>query len=413
MAGYIAATRNEIATDTMFLSLVGLTPAGAGYLPRVPKWISFGKRWPRVTKLISLSAALLWVCGGAVALFALQYYKCRRQAPPQRLAIYLDEAGAVMAFCTRTGDILVAPEFANFPTLWITMPWAPLRSQPRDARTVDVHALLSRGDLGQCFRDAVLATYVMLRRAPTRPWILQSYTAFRWLCVRSAVDQLLPCQLVTTEHYDRWAVLADDAVRAAHRAGGRGAASTLTMVQHGSLGRLGDDGASTGPALNLYRRMQSVGALYAYGAMAEASFRADILGASHRLRAMSVSYFRPAITLTAVAPGEGATVLFVGHPLAEPFHVAVHAALRQCCTVRAYYKPHPMAPMSAAMRQVGWTVVENPGCFPDVDLLISYESTLVVEYEGMGIAAQIHPINVGPEQAVRCAMEVRAKLLLP
>lgn len=73
---------------------------------------------------------------------------------------------------------------------------------------------------------------------------------------------------------------------------------------------------------------------------------------------------------------------------------------------RGYYKPHPTAPMSASMKQVGWEIIEDVSTFPLVDLLIAYPSTLVVEYEGLGIPAAVHPMNLGCEDAVRYVKSV-------
>ncbi|WP_146204374.1 hypothetical protein [Massilia glaciei] len=407
MAGFLAATRNEIATDEMFLKLVSLSPARVGYLPRVPKWITLGRKSPGLTKLCSLAGALLWIAGGAPLLFLRQYLQCRGRTPAVA-APAARGAGAVLALSSRTGDILAAPQFAHLPRLWITMPWAPLRGLPAGACAIDVHALLSRAELRACFVDALRATGLMLRRPSTRPWVLQSYTAFRWFCVRRAVDKLLPGHLVMTEHYDRWAILADDAVGARRRADRD--ASALTLVQHGSLGGLGGDGAQAAPALGLHRRLRSVTSLYAYGAAAERAFRAGILGPPHRLPGLRVTYFKPAIRLAARDAAAGLAILFVGHPLAEPLHVAVYGLLRQTRPFTAYYKPHPMAPMSDAMRHVGWTIVDDSGSFPAVDLLVSYESTLVVEYAGEGVPAEVHPINMPPERAGDYVERVRRRL---
>ena len=74
--------------------------------------------------------------------------------------------------------------------------------------------------------------------------------------------------------------------------------------------------------------------------------------------------------------------------------------LRDKYDFRAYYKPHPTAHMSESMRQLGWSIIDNPSMFPAVDLLISYQSTLVVEYAGSGVPAAVHAINLENEKSI-------------
>ncbi len=90
-------------------------------------------------------------------------------------------------------------------------------------------------------------------------------------------------------------------------------------------------------------------------------------------------------------------MLFVGHPLCEDFQVSVFKALHELVAIEAFYKPHPKAPMSASMANVGWKIIDAADQFPIVEMLISYPSTLVIEYEVFGIHASVHPLDIASD----------------
>lgn len=387
IADYVAATENEIAIDRHFLGLMGMTPSGTGYLPRVPKWAHIGQRFPGLTRAAWAALWLWWVLGGALLHGLRHFLPCwlgARGAEGQAGWPGLP-GGAVFALSSRTGDIITARQFPAFPLTWYTVPWVPLRATPPGAQRVDLIALLSRAEMRRAFADALCATVFLMRRRRTRKWLLQSYTALRWFLVRAAVDKY-PRQIVFAEHFDRWAVLADSAARAFKRGlNDAHGAGELVLVQHGLL---------PPPSLHLYRRLRQVTQLYAYGQDAEQSFRSMLLSPNCVRSGLVVDTFTPAIEL--LGPRHSATIriLFVGYPVCEQFHRNIYQGLKDRMSFQAFYKPHPLVAMSEAMRDVGWEVVEQATRFPAVELLVSYESTLTIEYQGAGIPAVIHPMNI-------------------
>lgn len=405
LSDYLLATANEITIDEFIIrSLTGRTPEDIGFLPRAAKWIAISNRFPLFVYLFSLIGRLVWIAGGCVVFFFTQLIATYTWA--SRNALYAPKRGQglgyVLALSSRVGDIVERGSVGELPECWITMPWAPLRRLPCGARRVDVRALLSKKELWRAFLDAMKATYLLFRRKRTSKWVLQSYTAFRWFVVRAAVDKL-PGRLVMAEHYDRWAVLVDSSVRASNKyvlSSGVVQSRELVLIQHGVLGDLRSSGATELDALKLPRKLGAVADLYVYGTGAEQAFKRDVLTEGCVRRGLKVHYFKPTIEVTDVAGYSGLRLLFVGHPLCEAFHEHVFEKLRSKLEFRGYYKPHPTAPMSASMKQVGWEIIEDVSTFPLVDLLIAYPSTLVVEYEGLGIPAAVHPMNLGCEDAV-------------
>lgn len=401
LADYLGATRNEIAVDEMFLGMAHVQADQVGYLPRVPLWVGRAVRAPALTRTVWRLAWLIWLAGGAIAFFALEYLKFarlqRRSAAPHAAAAPAVGEGAVLGFSTRVCDIVHQPQFAGVPKVWVTMPWAPQHVLPQDALERPMLTLVNRSDLRQAFMDAVTATYVLGSDMVRSKWALQSYTAFRWFLARRAIDRISG-PLVTTEHFDRWAVLADRSVRAGRRHGTNGHKRHLVLIQHGALGGLGSATTSRDSLLGLPNRLRCVDELYVYNATEEASFRSGVLVTERRDRPLTVNYFKPAIELSGDISSSRLRILFVGHPICEQFQTAAYHELQKKTVFDAYYKPHPKAPMSGGMAGVGWTIIDNPQVFPRVDLLVSYPSTLVIEYEDQGIPALVHPISITREE---------------
>lgn len=397
---YLDATRNEIAIDEAMLRISGTEAARAGHIPRVGKWIGYSKRHPRLIRTIACIARLAWVYGGAVFFLFMDFLpRWLKALRTPAMAAPATPSGYTLALSSRVGDIITRQMFPDMAHVWITMPWAPLRQTPKDAQVVEVFSLLSRRQLVTALRNAMLAHRLLCRRASTRNWALQSYTAFKWFAVRAAVDQL-PGNLVMAEHFDRWAVLVD-------RSAGRGRRK-LTLVQHGSLG--GVDGKAEGEYIfsTLPTKLKSVSRLYVYNQEEEKIFRTHFLGEKKGSNTLEVEHFKPRIELFPTEKGNAVRILFVGHPMCEALHSALFQKLRAEIAVDAFFKPHPLAPSSPMMGTLGWTMLPEPGRFPEVDLLVSYPSTLVVEYAAWDVPAIIHPLNADIQESDRLLQEVLA-----
>lgn len=402
---YLQAVRNEIAIDEYVVSLF---PDNFGLMicvPRASRWMSC-VRYSRYLFFITYKIlVLLWVSGGAIFFYFCQalpfIFNFRSKSGGSEFIRLVDiEYSIVLALSSRVGDVVDYKFLNNLPSLWITVPWAPLRRVPESVVCIDVFSLLSRLELLQALRDAIIATYMLLWRKRTSRWVLQSYTAFRWFAVRRAVDKL-PGTLIMTEHFDRWAVLVDSSVAASNRAarmGGNNCSRKLVLIQHGALGGLGVEEGFLKSTLCLPTKLRCVSQLYVYNPEEENAFKTDVLSHSCSQR-VEVYYFKPGIELDRSVTDTRLRVLFVGHPLCEQLHEYLFRRLRENFELTAYYKPHPMAPMSMMMGQVGWAVISDKINFPEVDLLVSYPSTLVIEYEGAGVPAMVHPMNMLPSSA--------------
>ena len=72
-----------------------------------------------------------------------------------------------------------------------------------------------------------------------------------------------------------------------------------------------------------------------------------------------------------------------------------------------YYKPHPKAPMSASMETLEWKIIKEANIFPRVDLLVSYPSTLVIEYETAGIPASVHSLDASIDELTQFVEKIK------
>lgn len=411
ISDYLAATRNEIYADELSMRISGIKPTQAGFFPRVPRWIGFGLRFPLATRLAYLFARFFWTAGIAHVLFLFEYVrftwlKNRKPRPPNS-AILLD--GAVIALSSRTSEVLSAHEFDGLPKSWLTVPWARQRSIPEGAQEITLLSLATNSDLANSFFNAMIATYAIQRRKHMKDWILQTYTAFRWFLVRAVIDKVSG-PLVTTSHFDRWAVLLDRSIRGTPTTDTNSITNReLILVQHGTLGEIAGQTLATERNSHVPTRLVNARKLYAYNATEEKFFHSKILSIRDKT-AFSVSYFRPTLLLTVERAKSKPCLLFASHPLCEKFQIELLISLSKELDFYAYIKPHPRAASNKFCIGENWEIIKDTTRFPRVDLLVSYPSTLVVEYENCGISAVVHPIDASPDRVSDFILRIKKEL---
>ena len=391
LTDYLAAVSNEIAIEGRAYSMLNSSPDHLGYIPRVPRWISLGLKYPFLTNLLSKIVSFFWIAGGASLVFGIQaFVTVCRSYWRRKFSKTVACNDYVLAFSTRTGDIGLAKD-AGSDANWIIFPWAPIADRGQNASQIDYAELLSVSDVFFAYINALKAVYLIARRPRQKKWILQSYTAFRWFSVRTVVENLRGPVLMT-EHYDRWAVLVDGVFwRRAKRPG-----ETLTLVQHGLVGSIYKASSPGASDLRLPRKLRAVDKLWVYDEPSERIFCDDILSrlcVNHAI----VNRFMSVISTSDLGDDDQLRVLFVGHPLCEQAHQSLFRKM-DGVQLKAYYKPHPRAEMSAQAKIAGWTLIEDPNVFPAVDLLISYPSTLTMEYGNLAVPSLVHPMNIAADE---------------
>jgi hypothetical protein len=403
LTAYRLATANEIALDETVMGQLGTNSAALGYPPRALKWKPLVDRMGKPLVAATAAARFMWPRGLAAAHFRRQRLhaaRYRRSLPPVPAEL-LRAARHVIAFSSRTADIVRVEQFPEANGVWITMPWAKLAKSGSRGLECDVFALLDGADLVLAERLANRAVAEMARREDARLWILQTYTAFHWMCTALGLAKLRG-QFLICQHYDRWAVLSDFTVARMQRLGFEAPHPRLTLVQHGIV-RVPSRNDSAIAKLDLPYKLSSVDKLYVYDGLSEAFFRSEILSAEST---PNVVHFHQGINLAPAEATDKFRILFVGHPVCEALQIQVLQDLKRSHAFVAYYKPHPLSLPGADVARQEWTVVTDRSTFPVVDLLVSYPSTLVHQYAAHGTPTCLHPLGADAATVSKLSAEV-------
>jgi hypothetical protein len=384
-----------------------MVATNVGYFPRVPYWIDLATRRPVLMLNLWRIANVVWLTGGSVIFFILEFLKFSLLHRSLGEFDHPKTGGVVLALSTRVSDIVKPEHFPSLPQTWLTLPWVHLHRLPKGAKELPMLSLLNKRDLFGALVNSLVVTLRMRRHRHLSPWVLQTYTAFRWFILRRAIDKV-SSELVMTDHFDRRAVLVDRAVRECRRS--PDCKKSLILVQHGAMGSLDQDKDKSVHSLNLPTRLRQVDILYAYNSGEANAFKNNVFAFEYCSRPLEVHFFKPTIELAGEVISDHPRVLFVGHPLCESFHVSVFQRLNCWKNLEVSYKPHPKAPMSAAMAEVGWKILHDENIFPRVDLLVSYPSTLVIEYENCGIPSSVHPLNASSDFLTQILENIKKNL---
>lgn len=385
---YLSATRNEIAHDDF--QICGAKSAIKGFpkLPRPAKWIGAVGLHAKTLTALRFLFIPIWVA------FGWLYFLKEQKKWKEKVDLFRSNSNpdggeiTLLAFSERSMDVV----FANFPESkhWniFAPPWIELDHRVDPARIVNIGKLLQGNDCARIMRLAIAAHYILNSRKDFSGWGLQSYAAWRWFFVRLAVSKLSG-SFVTTEHFDRWAVLADLAVSDARR---RGEIKGLKLIQHGSVNAKTADASLN---FKLPTRLTAVDELWVYTVNDEKIFRDEILHAS--LKNLSVNYFSLKFSMTENESLPGISLLVVGHPLCEKFQIKLMQKLGEGKKYNIFYKPHPSAPASKKLAGLKWLMVCGKNQYPKTDIVIGYPSTLLDEYSTAGVPVVEHSMNAGVE----------------
>lgn len=386
---YLKACDNEIAVDRLVFARSGASPDRLGYIPRPSIWLDRLSRSPFLSRQLFRYAWLAWAATLGLPFHLLialrQFSIASRDGRP-----HLDADELVgIAFTDRAMDVIGADGTPR-PAKWIIPSWIDASAGIAPENRIPVSAFLDRRTVLRALRLSRLAVRAFLHRKSRSHWLLQTYTAMQWFVMRLALAEIENDRAMA-EHFDRWAVLADVATRDTRRRNEPSEpGARLYVVQHGLVGRLGSDQSlRVEPAY----RLSAVNGLYVYDEQSAQVFCEEILTRNCAAK-VEVSRFNPLVTLTELddAPAGTIRLLFVGHPLCAHLQMAVLEQIHGK-SLHVYYKPHPSAGQAKVARDIGWTVVRERRLFPDVDVVVSYRSTLATEYEQHGKVVVIHDLT--------------------
>lgn len=201
--------------------------------------------------------------------------------------------------------------------------------------------------------------------------------------------------LFVTDHFDRWAVMSD-LVRES------GCYQKLGVIQHGIL----TTASVSNFTILIPEKLYYVDELYYYHRISLDVFKSKILGTD----TVRCYEFSNDLELCNI-PYLGFGVLIVGHPLCFDFHCMLASKIFIADkTVSVFYKPHPTMSEFGASANMRWNLIDNPEMFPDVDLVVSYPSSLAVQYEEIATPVVFHKLEASSEDADPVLVEVITKI---
>ncbi len=222
--------------------------------------------------------------------------------------------------------------------------------------------------------------YILLTRRFSL--IFQFYTAYQFFAIQEMIIDSKPKRLITSQHYDRWAILANDIINFSPEV------NDVVIVQHGVESTdFFCYASNNGLTVN---RLCNVSKLFVYNDFQLNIFLGWIVDDCVKFSTDFEFFAPPGLNLTNVSLKNGfSAVLFIGHPLYETLHLKLYKKLTECFKVQCYYKPHPTAKMSSSLAAEGWLIVDSD-IYPNVDFVVSYESTLAYQYIDKGVVCFMH-----------------------
>jgi hypothetical protein len=392
---YEKAIENEIELDLNSYSLLGKKAFECAFLPRPLKFARFIKRKIYFSGLFSIVLPIAWLfIMPFVFLYKLLFFFKEKLRSAPDIGLEVNAGNTVfLVYSNRALEVFKNHTSVSKARLYIFMPW--VNAGIIENKSINLLQMLSYRQLIMVYVLAIYSVLVFYFSSGRKEWTLQTYTVFNWFLVYFAIRDLNQVEFVCAEHYDRWAVLTDLVVTNKRLSDNE--TTTLTLMQHGLLGKIG---TSQG-CLNLPYKLKSVSKLFVYNRVAFKYFTDHILYKNHCSLKPEMKLFISNIELSNIdSLGFIASVLFIGNPACERFHISLLYSLQEKLqdTVLFFYKPHPLSPSSSKVNNVNWSIVSEKRKFPFVDLVISYPSTLEQEYAMHGVKTITHSIDASGQE---------------
>lgn len=403
---FVFAALNQQYFDALYYNAFNKSLNDFHGIPRPSKWL--GKNWKsiKIIKLLSRTMSFGWAY---VVFYVYSFAKLHKLAL-KKSKLDSNEImpdAIALAVCDHSCKTILKTSSSHQSFAWLLPPNDCVTDQFKarmNSATVDVLAVLSWKEILLLFIKSLLAHQLILNRhGISLAW--QSYPALDWMLTYGALIKIKPKLVLTAEHHDRWAVMADCYC---NTPAGIAAKSAVELTQHGK------ESSSTyeffkidSGAKGLPYKLMNVVSLFVYSNEQLDVFLESIIRRDDKSRKfLCIDYISQSIDLTKTEDLHP-TILFVGHSICESFQMALCERLSLRHEICVYYKPHPTAAHSQEAEDANWTIIQDKNFFPAVDFIISYPSTLVDEYSTMQIEALVHPLN-----AKDCDLEIYVELAL-
>lgn len=349
---------NTINVEKIFYEYYGQTQSEFKYFPRPDKWIS--KITPNFTFF-----KLFWDYIGfyLYTSFIVIYYAFKRKKGHKEKIF---EKNVVLAFSHKTLPLVEQLVTYEYDIISFT--------DSKNKKSTSIFELYNLSDLINSYITSIL--FFNKLKSTKKKYTFQFYTLFSWILKRGILDKI-NSNFIICNHTDRWAVLTDQSQSLKNK--------SVILIQHGivNLDSLKNN------QYELSYKLKNVSELFVYDKISEDFFKNQILEKVPD----SIVYFDPIISLTKTQFPKKFKLLFVGHPLCEELQINIFKKLKKTKDFICYYKPHPTAKASKKLRENDWIFIKDQYFFPEVNLLVSYESTLISEYLSHNIESIVHSFD--------------------
>lgn len=417
VAEYVGSVRNEVAIEAAFLDAVGKPRDHCGQMPRSPRWLNYPEAVLQLVRTVAPLVRWIWGTLGFWAFLGVEWIrtlsKLRGATKRTETNQTFEHERCLLGVSDRAFQVTGSPAFSGWRMARLYCPWTDRGAEAgSDPSSLSLFDLIERKDLWTCLQLSCAAHARLRSVSDLKTWVMQDYTAFRWFMTRIALTRV-QTHWITTEHYDRWAVLLNGVVKQRRRSAGALGSSEqhgFTLIQHGSMNPLSGNGSTpVFPALPY--RLSCVSELHVYSKATAEGFKQHVLSKKGAAELRAVHLFKPTVVLSPVEPLDATKVLFIGHSACEDFQLQVLAELEADQGLVCLYKPHPKSPISRKAAAARWQIIDDPLCYPECELAIAYPSTLAIEYQEAGVEVIQHGLDEPPTQATRIARQIRAALV--
>lgn len=229
---------------------------------------------------------------------------------------------------------------------------------------------LSLDDLNEAYKLVKFLKFSEIKNiSGKRDAYLQAFDAFDCFVLAVFLRKMkMIRKIVFCNHYDRWALIID-----------RNTFSTLIQIQHGLL----DENILIPTKLN------SIKATYVFDNKSKYIFQRNYYGK------LSEVVFKNIILTLELAPCKNRpALLFIGGPRdGEKENMLIRKIRNEFPKIYIYIKPHPKYQFSNYISLSNLErlfIIKDKAHFPEVDIVLSYYSTLAVEYDSMNIPVLYH-----------------------
>ncbi|EBN6923652.1 hypothetical protein DX200_20725, partial [Salmonella enterica] len=271
-------------------------------------------------------------------------------------------------------------EYSSNKITIVKLPWLNFEPINNNCDSVSLYGVISFFDVTKAFLLTIFS-FVCFFKPSCIKWILHLYTAPSWFLIALAMNNVKG-SFASSEHYDRWAVLTDIVCKIKRK--------RYILIQHGSLLGLK---AKKIEYFNLPYKLKSVSEIVVFNKI-EFDLFSDYILSKNKNDGLIVHYFQQPFIVSSIIEKKELSVLVVGHSLCERAQLKIGERLSTLSDeIVVYYKEHPRARASEKVKRAAWNFITDDNYFPDVDLVISYPSTLALQYQDLNKTVLLHGLD--------------------